>query len=221
MKVIIRKVLNRIENYIKFDTFIILEAIINDQIKLDGGKVEKITSSENIETIYINAGRKNSSLKNTIESRIRRGLDFYTYSIANEIVAFTWILNNVPRFIDEIGISIGPVPKSLWIRDIFVLENQRGRNVFSKFLSLIVSEFYKGQVELIISDILQSNQPSFQAHIKYGFKPIYNIKFSILLNRLLIRFLPETEIKTFVYKKGQSLIKIDDSFKQYVKKNMA
>lgn len=220
MSSVLQKILNRIECYVTADAFIILEAPFNSQFN-NTAVVEEISLAKKIEAVYVNVGRGRVTLGATIKSRIDHGLNFYIYTINNEIVAFTWMLSNIPRFIDELGVSIDSNPKSLWVRDIFVLEEHRGKNIFSNFLSKIVSDFYQGNIETLRSDIYQSNNSSFQAHKKYGFKSIYKINYFTFFNRFLIRFLPKTDIKMSIFKKGQPLIKMDKAFTQHVIENIA
>jgi len=203
-----------------YDELVILES--NELPSVDSKQYEVIQYSDSqlIEGIYMTIGRKGHVDRNIIDCRLKHGLNFYVLSINGQLVASTWILRNVPRFIDEVAVTILPNENFYWIRDIYVINDYRGKNVFSQFIGLIISKHSPNEGLKLLSDVSRSNASSMRAHLKLGFKEIMNIRYVILFSVILLR-LYKKDASIVGYKSSQNLFFMGHKFKQFIKNNIA
>jgi len=203
-----------------YDELVFLES--NELPSVDSKQCEVIQYSDAqlIEGVYMSIGRKGHIDRSIIDCRLKHGLDFYVLSINGQFVASTWVLRNVPRFIDEVAVTIFPDKNFYWIRDIYVINDYRGKNIFSQFIGLIISKHLSDKGFKLISDVSRSNTSSMRAHLKLGFKEIMNIRYVILFGVILLRIYKKNA-SIVEYKPHQRLFFMGYKFKQFIKNNIA
>lgn len=122
-----------------------------------------------------------------LKRRFELGLRFYELVKQGETLGTTWLVVDAERFIDEVAIGFRPETGALWLRDIFIAPEHRGRDLFRVFLDCLLARFYPGSPALW-SDVRGDNEASLRAHTKYGFvrQKTYRVVhlFGILLLRL-------------------------------------
>ena len=116
--------------------------------------------------------------------RFGRGLCLYALEDQGRVLATTWIIRNGERFIDELGIGLAASGNKVWLRDVYVNPNHRGRGHFGQLLNAI--RVASGdQIESFSSVISTDDEPSLRAHLKFGFRRLAS--YTILeLSRLFV-----------------------------------
>lgn len=206
--------------FIYRDVFIIFKAHPRPLPKTKSSLLHKITNPKKIHDIYINLERNFSSLDTIIVSRIKHGYTFFALYEKDKIICTTWISNHQPRFIDEIAISVDLEDKSIWIRDSFCIPEHRGSRFFSKIIALIIEEYYPDTTH-IYSDTVISNRSSIRAHKCYGFEKQFNIHYTIIFKKFLIRKADKSNLHLNIFQKNKAIVTIDNNFKRYVADHLA
>ena len=122
-----------------------------------------------------------------IRSRFRNGLIFCALRENGALVASTWLINGVTRFIDEIGYHFAAGEDELWVRDAFVASEARGRGLYASFLEHLLYEHFPN-VHTVWSDVSRTNQPSLRAHARACFHRADRLACLHLGRLLMIRY---------------------------------
>lgn len=104
-----------------------------------------------------------------IERRFSHGLRFFQLWQGTTLAASTWILQGGSRYIDEVGLAFPIAADEIWIRDVFVAPDLRGKRLYSHLLCAILSEL-DPQCSTLWSDVDLNNTASMHAHHAYGFR---------------------------------------------------
>lgn len=214
-----RRMLGRL---VRHDEIVLLKMDSNALRKYTDGQVETHTDPDTIYEIYQKLGHSGDGIsREKIIQRLDHGLDFYSYSLNDELVALTWFLTNVPRFIDEIAMTIIPEePNYHWGRDFFIKKASRGRYLFPKFVSQVVDFYPSNEHFYLYSDVYASNRVSMAVHKRLGGKEFDRIPFSRSACWLYRKYDP-AHVNYQAYKPGQRLLLMGPKFKQYIKSHMA
>ncbi|MET1256716.1 GNAT family N-acetyltransferase [Aliikangiella maris] len=218
----LKKIFNKLGEYINSDAFLILRAPVKQKIAVDeSDRVEQLTDIEEIKRIYQQSDRSHPGYMQNFEARIQHGLTFFVYYRENEIAATTWMLYDIPRFIDELVLHVYPEEKSLWIRDIYVTEKFRGKNCFAKLIYLVSHHFYRDSVNYLYSDVQKSNFSSVRAHEKYGFMVVDSMNYTHIFQWLIIRSIRSVKTRVNAFAPTKSVLLRGNQLKSYIKENIA
>lgn len=155
-----------------------------------------------IDNIYSETGQKKYYPTEQLVSRFSNGLYFYCIQDSNKCVATAWVHPQGKRFVDEVGYIFKAVDSSVWLRDVYVIPECRGRGVFSDIIKQISKQYYPA-ASFMFSDLQTNNLKSKNAHQRCGFKFMATFKVFHLFNSLMIRspVQPESQlISVFGYK---------------------
>ncbi len=155
-----------------------------------------------IDNIYSETGQKKYYPRKQLISRFSNGLYFYLMYDSNKCIATAWIHPKGERFVDETGYILKAADNSIWLRDVYVVPEYRGRGFFSDFIKQISKQYYPA-ASFMFSDLETSNLKSKNAHQRCGFKFIATFKAYHLFSSLMIRLPVEPEshlISVFGYK---------------------
>jgi RimJ/RimL family protein N-acetyltransferase len=181
------------------------------------------TYSNDITNIHRELGReKYYSRKNAI-SRFKHGLYFYTLVDDNKVVATSWIHPQGERFVDEIGYMIRTPLNSLWLRDIYVSPDYRGRHICATFIKNAARQFFPSATSFY-SDIESHNKPSIRAHLRCGYQHMCNIKALHICKTLMVRSHLQPGCEDFQlsgYKADRKLCLTLSDYYQYRAHNLA
>jgi hypothetical protein len=118
--------------------------------------------------------------------RRARGLRFFSLREAGRVVANTWVADGGERFLDEAMLVFELDPQEACLRDAFVNPADRGRGLFSDFITTLE----RGPLEHIgamWSCVEHSNATSVAAHRRAGFTVAGDVLAVTLLGALMWR----------------------------------
>ena len=121
-----------------------------------------------------------------IHRRFDRGLWFYALRNGDAPLASAWVVPKGERFVDEIGLGFPVGAGDVWMRDIFVAPQSRGKGAFSALLDHVLAGPFSGHSALW-SAVYTDNHPSLRAHEKYGYRLAARYEVLHLSRRLLLR----------------------------------
>ena len=173
--------------------------------------------SDEVKSIYSHQKRSFGSRK----VRFERGLEFFVVKKKGRFVSYFWLVKpEKNRFIDECAINVQLTKDAVWLRDIYVAENERGKNHFGNILNQVIEKYYP-HIEKIYSDFEVSNYPSFKAHEKYGFRSVGRLNSILLFKKILIRKIDKLEKMVITgYNQSKPIIVIDEEYKIYKEANL-
>ncbi len=117
------------------------------------------------------AARAEGFARDRLEGRFEHGLRYFELRGEGEgPVASTWIVPGGERYLDEIALSLALPSRGLWVRDVWVRPDQRGRRRFGELLDRILGSFFP-ESRSLWSDLDPDNRASLKAHLHYGFEP--------------------------------------------------
>lgn len=87
----------------------------------------------------------------------------------------SWLIDGGVRYVDELNWLLPINADELWIRDVFVSPQLRGRRAFSTFVGLMARHAPR-KCRTIWSDVDWINRPSMQAHLAAGFTVFSRVK---------------------------------------------
>jgi GNAT superfamily N-acetyltransferase len=109
-----------------------------------------------------------------LERRLRNGLSFAVFHSAGTPIATSWLASG-GRYVDEFNWWFPIAADELWIRDVFVHPQWRGRRVFSAIV-LALGRRSGCPDRRIWSDVDWDNRPSMQAHKTAGFNVVARLR---------------------------------------------
>jgi hypothetical protein len=136
--------------------------------------------------------------QSTLERRLANQLAFTLFSIDERPVASSWLASG-GRYIDELNWWLPIDPGDLWLRDVFVPPELRGRRLFSDLVIAVAAPEH-GNTRRIWSDVDWINTQSMRAHEKAGFRIVARVRAFDIAGRIRLRSalppwpLPVTEI---------------------------
>ena len=156
-----------------------------------------------------------------VERRYAHGLRYFDLRDGAETIATTFIIWRGTRFVDELGLHF-PVPEhSIWIRDVFVSPQARGRGVFVQFLDTLLRDVFP-DVTTIWSDTESSNAASLRAHGKYGFRVVGHLRALTLARVLLWRMAHPGQVPPCDgYRIQHRFLRVGSEFRSYCEKFLA
>ncbi len=108
------------------------------------------------------------------------------------LVAWTWVLVGVPRYLDEFGWLFELEEDQAWGRDAFVIPSRRGcRLLLALAGGAAVMEARPLQ---LFSDVDPANTASMRAHLALGLRPLAKIRALAIGDRLVIRQRPSSAL---------------------------
>ncbi|HNR66957.1 MAG TPA: hypothetical protein PKN04_02730 [bacterium] len=135
-------------------------------------------------------------------------------------MASAWIIPPSERFIDEIGLILLMENNSIWLRDIYIPSQHRGKGLFTIFLDLLLYYHYPNRL-IFYSDVLKSNTSSMRAHLKYGFEIIDSILAVVFFNKLLWRIRLPKEFLFTGFQKDNRIVLLNKKFQKFTQFNIA
>ena len=156
-----------------------------------------------------------------VERRFAQGLRYFELRDGVETVATTFIICRGTRFVDELGLHF-PVPEhSIWIRDVFVSPQARGRGVFVQFFDALLRDVFP-DVTTIWSDTESSNSPSLRAHGKYGFRVVGYLRALTVARVFLWRIAHPGQVRPCDgYQVQRRFLRVGSEFKSYRERYLA
>jgi len=178
---------------------------------------EFVDYSDELLLAYQRLGR--SFNRTRIESRFSNGLKYYCLSLDDTLVASTWIHPKGNRFIDESGYMIQPKSNSVWLRDVFVSPEYRGRKLFETLIYSIFMNYYP-EKDSCWSDIEAENSASITAHQNSGFVRQGGFRCMHLVKLILNRDELDSDIfDVSGFKPGKSTFVTGVNYQKYREKN--
>lgn len=157
--------------------------------------VEYRDYSSSITTTLIALDRQYPDLEQRLRNRFRQGMRYYEVYKKGVIVGTAWIHPDGYRFVDEIGYLLPVRPGSVWLRDIFIVDQYRGQGLFSKIVAGVISQYYP-DVLTLWSDTETHNKASVSAHRKCDFEIVGYMRALRLFNYFLVRDAPLSSLGT-------------------------
>jgi len=154
------------------------------------------------------------------KNRFTHGLHFFALKKNEQILASAWIIPPSERFIDEIGLILLMENNSIWLRDIYIPSQHRGKGLFTIFLDLLLYYHYPNRL-IFYSDVLKSNSSSMRAHLKYGFEIIDSILAVVFFNKLLWRIRLPKELLFTGFQKDNRIVLLNKKFQKFTQFNIA
>ncbi|HEY9200163.1 MAG TPA: GNAT family N-acetyltransferase [Gammaproteobacteria bacterium] len=145
--------------------------------------------SDDIASIHREMGREKEYSPSRARQRFTNGLYFYALIDQQTVVASSWIHPQGKRFIDETGYMVSTVENSLWLRDIYVNPDYRGKQICANFIRCAARQFYPAATTFY-SDIESQNTASIRAHQRAGFQYMCTLKAVHLFKYLMLRSRP-------------------------------
>ncbi len=176
-----------------------------------------------IDNIYSETGQKKYYPGEQLISRFTNGLYFYLVQDSNKCIATAWIHPAGQRFVDETGYLLKAAGNSIWLRDVYVIPEYRGRGIFSDFINQISKQYYPAALYMF-SDIEKNNLRSKNAHQRCGFKFIATFKVFHFFNSLMIRSPVDTEkqlINVSGYKPEKRIFITCQNYNRFKTENLA
>ena len=118
--------------------------------------------------------------------RFSRGLCLYALEDQGHVLATTWLIRDGERFIDELGIGFRASGNHVWLRDVYVNPEHRGRGHFGQLLNAIRARS-GNQIESFSSSVLVNNAASLRAHRKFGFTRVARYTVVEMLRPFVLR----------------------------------
>ena len=124
-----------------------------------------------------------------ISRRFSNGARFFAIEQDGVLIAWTWALIGVPRYMDEFAWMIQLDQNQAWGRDAFVLPSRRGKRLL---LALVdAAAILEGRAMQFFSDVDPANRVSMQAHLAMGMTPLTRIRALSIGQRLIVRQRPD------------------------------
>lgn len=124
-----------------------------------------------------------------IARRFALGARFFAIEAGDEgLVAWTWALVGVPRYLDEFGWMFELEPDQAWGRDAFVVPSRRGSRMLLALVN--AAAVMEARALQLFSDVDPANLASMQAHLTIGMRPLAKVRALAIGNRLLVRQRP-------------------------------
>lgn len=124
-----------------------------------------------------------------IARRFSLGAKFYAIEADGDgLVAWTWALVGVPRYLDEFGWLLELAPDQAWGRDAFVVPSRRGHRMLLALIN--AAAVVEARPLQLFSDVDPANLASMQAHLAMGMRPVAKIRALAIGERLLFRQRP-------------------------------
>ena len=172
------------------------------------------------EVVAVNRLLRRSFSEERLLARFRHGLKFFVLRAGEDIAATTWVVTEGEQFLDEEGVGLLVPPEGLWIRDIFVAPERRGRGLFAILLDGVREQLPKIQSLWSVTD--RDNRPSLRAHFHYGFEPIARLTTLHLAGRLMIRLRwPVSLPMGSVFKPHRRVLLTGGAYRQFVSERLA
>ena len=183
---------------------------------------EYTTELSDILDIYKSVSRYNCYLGSDddtrMASRLAHKMKFYAAFDGSRVIAYCWLHSESYRFFDEIACHVGHGKNDLWLRDVYVVPEMRGKKLFSKFIEEVIYSYYPDANNLY-SDVFQNNSPSLRAHLNLGLEIIGRVQYVMLFKRFLLRKIESGKLDVTGYRFPKKLIVIDNDFYKYNEKN--
>ncbi|HEY9202315.1 MAG TPA: GNAT family N-acetyltransferase [Gammaproteobacteria bacterium] len=176
-----------------------------------------------IDNIYSETGQKKYYTGEQLISRFSNGLYFYLIQDGSRCMATAWMHPKGERFVDEAGYILKAAGHSIWLRDVYVTPEYRGRGIFSDFIKQIAKQYYPA-ASFMFSDLETNNLKSRNAHKHCGFKFIAAFKVYHLLSSLMIRspIEPDSQlISVFGYKPEKRICITCQTYSRFRAENLA
>lgn len=156
-----------------------------------------------------------------IDQRISHGLRYFEMYIADRLAATTWIISSGTRYFDEVAYHF-PIPsKSIWIRDIFISPDFRGRRLLGTFLDELVGGPLIG-TQMLWSDVNIYNIASMKAHSQYGFCEVTRYRRRCIGRLFLTRDCDMPDFHNLNgYQSGRRIIFTGPRFRKYTAEHIA
>jgi len=167
------------------------------------------------EVVEVNRLLRRGFPEERLLARFRHGLKFFVLRAGEDVAATTWIVTEGERFVDEEGVGLLVPADGLWVRDIFIAPQRRGRGLFAVLLDGVREQFPK--VHSIWSDVDRDNHPSLSAHLRYGFEPVARFTTLHLAGQLMIRLRwPVSLPMGSVFKPHRRVLLTGAAYRQFV-----
>lgn len=179
--------------------------------------------SPKIDNIYSETGQKKYYSRKQLISRFSNGLHFYRIQDGNKCIASAWVHPEGKRFVDEVGYILKAADNSVWLRDVYVVPEYRGKGIFSDFIKQISKQYYPA-ASFMFSDLEANNLKSKNAHQRCGFKFIATFKVFHLFNSLMMRSPVESEkqlINVSGYKPEKRIFITSQNYSRFRAENLA
>jgi hypothetical protein len=148
-----------------------------------------------------------------IARRFALGAKFYAIEAEGQgLVAWTWGLVGVPRYLDEFGWLFELESDQAWGRDAFVVPSRRGHRMLLALIN--AASVVEARPLQLFSDVDPANVASMQAHLAMGMRPVAKIRALAIGRRLLLRQRPVPALppvgavqprRRLLWRTGQSL----------------
>lgn len=157
--------------------------------------VEYREYSPSIVKTVVALGRQYPNLEKRLHSRFRQGMRYYEVYKQGVVVATAWIHPSGYRFVDEIGYLLPIRPTSVWLRDIFIVNEFRGQGLFARLVAMMITQYYP-DVTMLWSDTETNNTASVSAHRKCNFEIVGYMRVLRIFNYFLLRDAPLPSLGT-------------------------
>lgn len=120
-----------------------------------------------------------------LERRLANRLAFVVFLAQGQLVASSWLATG-GRYVDELNWWLPIGEGELWLRDVFVVADWRGRRLFSCIVDALAQRHETTKVR-VWSDVDWDNAASMRAHEAAGFQVVARVRALDLMGRLRIR----------------------------------
>lgn len=154
-----------------------------------------------------------------MQSRIENGMRFFAAVRDGNPIAYLWFHTSSDRFFDEIGLFIKNGSDDLWLRDMYVAPEQRGRRLFATVLNAVISQYFPACCYLY-SDVDSDNIASLKAHHRLGLEQIGKVSFTRVFKVLLSRGVQPETLQVHGYRHPQNFLRSDENFRAFVRQHL-
>lgn len=151
-------------------------------------------------------------------ARLQHGLKFYAAFEGDNVIAYLWFYSDSYRFFDEGGIFVKHGRHDLWLRDVYVVPEMRGRKVFSSFVNTVIQKYYPDTLNLY-SDVKHNNKPSIKAHINLGMTVVGRASFIRTLRWFIFRDVSTKGVKIDGYMWPRKFIIKNTEYNNFIDSN--
>lgn len=166
----------RIVRFIKRSVFehgkmLIFEMDVNEIPNPIENKTKVEISLLNIADLDFLIRGKRSTHKQTMLERLDYGDKCFVAKKDNKICGYVWIRKNKLYF-TEVYYEVETDDRSIWVYDELVFEEERGKRIQQKILFKVLKYCKNMGYKRILTGILSDNEPSLNAHARFGFKKL-------------------------------------------------
>lgn len=165
-------------------------------------------------------GRKYPSLEERFRKRFKKGMRYYELLQEDQLLGTAWIHPDGFRYVDEIGFLIPISKNNIWLRDVFVAPEFRGRGLFSRMINMVISQYYP-HISIIMSDTEICNKASMAAHQGSGFTLMGSMRVLHIAKILMLRDPPLPPLNATGYKLPRAVCLTGSRYRDYCSEHIA